>query len=100
MIQGTGGVSLFALGFAKMAGVTVILTSSSDSKLERGRALGADHAINYRRTPEWSTAVLDITDGCGADAIIDVGGGQTFAQSVQSARIGGHIAFAGFREWP
>jgi NADPH:quinone reductase-like Zn-dependent oxidoreductase len=96
VIQGTGGVSLFALGFAKMAGATVILTSSSDSKLERGRGLGADHTINYSQTPEWSTAVLDITAGRGADTIIDVGGGQTLAQSVRAARIGGHIACAGF----
>jgi NADPH:quinone reductase-like Zn-dependent oxidoreductase len=96
VIQGTGGVSLFALGFAKMAGATVILTSSSDAKLERGRELGADHTINYSRTPEWSSAVLGITDGRGADTIIDVGGAQTLAQSVQSARIGGHIACAGF----
>jgi NADPH:quinone reductase-like Zn-dependent oxidoreductase len=96
VIQGTGGVSLFALGFAKMAGATVILTSSSDSKLERGRELGADHTINYSRTPEWSSAVLDVTDGRGADTIIDVGGAQTLAQSVQPARIGGHIACVGF----
>ncbi|GAA1223171.1 zinc-dependent alcohol dehydrogenase family protein [Pseudonocardia alaniniphila] len=96
VIQGTGGVSLFALGFAKMAGATVVLTSSSDAKLERGRALGADHTINYGRIPEWSTAVSDITDGRGADAIIDVGGGHTLAQSVRSARIGGHIACVGF----
>jgi NADPH:quinone reductase-like Zn-dependent oxidoreductase len=79
-----------------MAGATVILTSSLDSKLERGRELGADHTINYTQAPEWSTAVLDITAGRGADTIIDVGGGQTLAQSVQAARIGGHIACAGF----
>ncbi len=96
VVQGTGGVSLFALGFAKMAGATVVLTSSSDAKLERGRELGADHTINYRQTPEWSSAVAGVTGGRGADTIIDVGGSQTIAESVRAARIGGHIACVGF----
>ncbi|WP_375383107.1 NAD(P)-dependent alcohol dehydrogenase [uncultured Sphingomonas sp.] len=95
VMQGTGGVSLFALGFAKMLGARVIITSSSDEKLERARALGADVLINYRRDPEWAAAVLATTDGLGADLVVEVGGGATLAQAVRSTKVGGHVSVIG-----
>jgi NADPH:quinone reductase-like Zn-dependent oxidoreductase len=95
LVQGTGGVSLFALQFAKMAGARVILTSSSDEKLERGRQLGADDTINYRTHPEWSTEVRRLTDGHGADHIVEVGGANTLAQSIASVALYGHIHVIG-----
>ncbi|RWL17077.1 MAG: NAD(P)-dependent alcohol dehydrogenase, partial [Mesorhizobium sp.] len=70
----TGGVSIFTLQLAKAAGATVIITSSSDEKLERAKALGADHLINYRSTPDWDDKVLELTDGLGADLIVETGG--------------------------
>lgn len=95
LVQGTGGVSLFALQFARMAGATVIATSSKDEKLERLRALGADHVINYRDVPHWSKPVLDITGGRGVDLIVEVGGGDSLEQSLRSVRIGGEISMIG-----
>nr|MBF0682018.1 NAD(P)-dependent alcohol dehydrogenase [Pseudomonas sp.] len=95
LIQGTGGVSIFALQFAKMAGATVIATSSSDAKLERLRAMGADHLINYRSTPNWGETVRRLTDNRGVDHVIEVGGPATLEQSMIAARIGGHIAVIG-----
>lgn len=95
LTQGTGGVSIFALQFAKMAGARVIATSSSDEKLERLAALGADHLINYRRTPDWARAALEFTGGRGVDAIVDIGGTGTLGQGLQAVRIGGHIAMIG-----
>lgn len=95
VVQGTGGVSVFALQFAKAAGATVIATSSSDEKLARMRALGADHLINYRQQPEWSRAVAEITQGAGVDHVIEVGGAATLAQSLRACRVGGHIAMIG-----
>jgi len=92
--QGTGGVSLFALGFAKMLGATVILTSSSDEKLERGRELGADHTINYR-SQDWARRVLEITDGRGADHLLDVGGPETLPAAIKAAKLGGFISVIG-----
>jgi NADPH:quinone reductase-like Zn-dependent oxidoreductase len=74
LIQGTGGVSIFALQFAKMIGAKVIATSSSDDKIKRLYELGADHCINYKKTPEWGKAVLDWTNGQGVDYVVDVGG--------------------------
>ena len=93
--QGTGGVSLFALQFAKMVGATVIATSSSEQKLDRLKAMGADHVINYTRNPNWGSAVLDLTHGRGADHILDVGGPATLRESMTAARVGGHIALIG-----
>jgi NADPH:quinone reductase-like Zn-dependent oxidoreductase len=87
LVQGTGGVSVFALQFAKAQGATVIVTSSSDDKLERARQLGADHLINYRREPEWAKPVLEITGGFGVDHVVEVGGQGTLAQSIQAARV-------------
>jgi NADPH:quinone reductase-like Zn-dependent oxidoreductase len=95
VVQGSGGVSVFALQFAKAAGATVIATSSSDEKLERLRRLGADHLINYRAQPQWSRVVNEVTGGVGADHIVEVGGSQTLAQSLRACRFGGHIAMIG-----
>jgi len=92
---GTGGVSIFALQFAKAAGATVIITSSSDEKLERARALGADHTINYRTEPDWARAARKLTGGRGVDHVIEVGGAGTFQQSIQAIRVGGHVAVIG-----
>ncbi|MDT3672092.1 MAG: NAD(P)-dependent alcohol dehydrogenase [Aromatoleum sp.] len=92
---GTGGVSVFALQLAKAAGATVIATSSSDDKLARAAALGADHGINYRQHPEWSKEVLALTGGRGVDHVVEVGGPGTLPQSMRSARVGGHIALIG-----
>lgn len=95
LVQGTGGVSIFALQFAKMAGANVIATSSSDDKLERLRALGADHLINYRKTANWGELARDMTGGRGVDHIIEVGGPASLDQSMLAARVGGHIAVIG-----
>ena len=92
---GTGGVSIFALQLAKASGASVVVTSASDEKLERARALGADHTINYRRTPDWGRAVRDHTGGRGVDHVIEVGGPGTLPQSIEACRIGGHIALIG-----
>lgn len=100
LVQGTGGVSVFALQVAKALGATVIATSSSDEKLERARQLGADHLINYRREPEWATPVLEITNGRGVDHVIEVGGAGTLAQSIKAARVAGHIALIGVLTGP
>ena len=89
---GTGGVSVYATQLAKAVGATVVVTSSSDEKLERVRRLGADHVINYRETPEWGRAVQELTDGRGADHVIEVGGPGTLAQSIRAVRVGGHIS--------
>ncbi|MDB5417464.1 MAG: NADPH:quinone reductase [Phenylobacterium sp.] len=95
VLQGTGGVSVFGLQFAHAAGFRTIITSSSDEKLKRARALGADELVNYRTTPEWSKAVRAATGGVGADVILEVGGGGTIEQSMRAIRIGGHIAIIG-----
>ncbi len=95
LVLGTGGVSIFALQFAKAAGAVVIATSSSDEKLERARKLGADHVINYRRDENWSASVLDFTAGRGVDHVIEVGGPGTLAQSIAACRVGGHISLIG-----
>lgn len=95
LVQGTGGVSLFALQFAKAAGATVIATSSSAEKLARLKTLGADHVVNYAETPDWGQVVLDITGGLGAEHVIEVGGPHTLRQSFIAARTGGHVAIIG-----
>ena len=94
LVQGTGGVSIFALQFAKLAGATVIVTSSSDEKLERAKALGADHTINYRAVPEWGKAAADWAGG-GVDHVVEVGGKDTFRQSIEAVRVGGTILVIG-----
>jgi NADPH:quinone reductase-like Zn-dependent oxidoreductase len=95
LVQGTGGVSLFALQFAKLMGARVIATSSSDEKLERVRALGADHALNYARTPEWGKAARELTGGRGVDHVIEVGGAGTLPQSLRAVGPGGTISLIG-----
>jgi NADPH:quinone reductase-like Zn-dependent oxidoreductase len=95
LVQGTGGVALFALEIAKMRGARVILTSSSDEKLDRGRALGADETINYRDDPDWHKTARDMTDGAGIDLVIDVGGGDTLDKSVSAVRSSGTVALIG-----
>ena len=95
LVLGTGGVSIFALQFAKRMGATVIATSSSDEKLKRVRALGADHTINYKTEPKWGDAVRQWTGGRGVDHVIEVGGPGTLPQSIAAVRIGGHIALIG-----
>ena len=95
LIQGTGGVSIFALQFAKAAGATVIATSSSDEKLERVKALGADHLINYRDTQAWGPKALEITGGRGVDCVVEIGGAGTLDQSMLATRVGGHVALIG-----
>jgi NADPH:quinone reductase-like Zn-dependent oxidoreductase len=92
---GSGGVSIFALQFAKAKGATVIATSKSDEKLERLRALGADHVINYKQHENWGEMVRKLTGGRGVDHVIEVGGPGTLPQSITACRIGGHIALIG-----
>jgi NADPH:quinone reductase-like Zn-dependent oxidoreductase len=95
LIQGTGGVSLFALQFAKMLGARVICTSSSDEKLLRARTLGADETINYLSTPEWGKTARTIADGIGVDHVVEVGGQRTLPQSLRAVRPGGTISMIG-----
>jgi NADPH:quinone reductase-like Zn-dependent oxidoreductase len=95
LTQGSGGVSIFALQFAKAAGATVIATSSSDDKLDRLKKLGADLTINYRDIPEWGREVRRLTDGRGVDHVIEIGGGASFSQSISACCEGGHIAMIG-----
>jgi NADPH:quinone reductase-like Zn-dependent oxidoreductase len=95
LVLGTGGVAIFALQFAKTMGAAVIITSSSDDKLERARALGADHTINYRSKPEWGEAVRRWTEGHGVDYVLELGGPDTLPQSITAARVGGHISLIG-----
>ena len=97
VIQGTGGVALFALQFAKLLGAEVILISSSDRKLDKGRGLGADHLHNYSREPAWDQRVLEITGGRGADLIVEVGGAGTLMRSINATRMDGHISVIGVR---
>jgi NADPH:quinone reductase-like Zn-dependent oxidoreductase len=92
---GTGGVSIFALQLAKRMDATVIITSGSDEKLDRARALGADHCINYRSQPDWDQAVMDITGGLGADLTVENGGIATLERSLRATRAGGIIAYLG-----
>lgn len=95
LTQGTGGVSIFALQFAKAAGCRVIATSSSDEKLARLKELGADHLINYKETPDWGVKARELTGGVGVDEVVEIGGAGTLAQSITACRIGGHISLIG-----
>ena len=95
LLQGTGGVSMLALQFAKIAGAQTIVTSSSNEKLERAKALGADAVINYREHEDWDSVVLDLTKKRGVDHVIEIGGAGTLSRSMRAARIGGHIAVIG-----
>jgi NADPH:quinone reductase-like Zn-dependent oxidoreductase len=95
LLLGTGGVSIFGLQFAKLHGARVIITSSSEEKLERARALGADDTINYKKNPEWEKEVLGLTGGKGADIVLEVGGAETFPRSMSAVRASGTIAVIG-----
>ncbi|HCR97349.1 MULTISPECIES: zinc-dependent alcohol dehydrogenase family protein [Halomonas] len=95
LVLGSGGVSIFALQFARMMGAHVIATSSSNAKRERLRELGATHTINYKETPEWGKQVNELTDGQGVDHIVEVGGPGTLPQSIEAIKIGGHISLIG-----
>jgi NADPH:quinone reductase-like Zn-dependent oxidoreductase len=95
LVQGTGGVSIFALQFARMLGAEVIVTSSSDDKLARAKALGATHLVNYRTTPDWDKAALDLTGGQGVDQVVEVGGAGTFVRSLNAIRLNGSISLIG-----
>ncbi len=95
VIMGTGGVALFGLQLAKSMGARVILLSSSDEKLEKGKAMGADVLINYTKAPDWEKAVLEKTDGTGADLVLELGGGGTLARSIEAVKMGGRISLVG-----
>lgn len=95
LVQGSGGVSVFALQFAKAAGARVIATSSSGDKLERLRELGADETINYKEVTAWGRRALELTGGRGVDTVVEVGGPGTLDQSMLACRIGGHVALIG-----
>jgi NADPH:quinone reductase-like Zn-dependent oxidoreductase len=95
LVQGSGGVSVFALQFAKAAGARVIATSSSDAKLERLKALGADELINYKEVPAWGAKALELTGGRGVDTVVEIGGAGTLDQSMMATRVGGHVALIG-----
>jgi len=92
---GTGGVSIFALQIAKLAGARVVITSSSDEKLERAKRLGADATVNYRTHPSWAEQVLELTDSRGADHIVEVGGAGTLPQSLKAVAQRGEIVLIG-----
>lgn len=95
LVQGSGGVSIFALQFAKAMGARVIATSSSMEKMERLKALGADEVLNYKEDEDWGKTVYRMTGGRGADHIVEVGGSGTLTQSIYAARNGGHISIIG-----
>lgn len=95
LVQGSGGVSVFALQFAKAAGARVIATSSSDAKLERLKALGADELINYKAVPAWGAKALELTGGRGVDTVVEIGGAGTLDQSMVATKVGGHVSLIG-----
>jgi NADPH:quinone reductase-like Zn-dependent oxidoreductase len=94
LVQGTGGVSIFALQLARLIGAGVIAISSSDEKLKRAKALGAAHGVNYKTTPEWDKAVLELSGG-GVDHVVEVGGAATLPLSLRAIRVGGKITLIG-----
>jgi NADPH:quinone reductase-like Zn-dependent oxidoreductase len=95
LVMGTGGVSIFALQFAKMHGARVIATSSSDAKLERLKKMGASDVINYKTTPEWDKRVLELTGGLGVDHVVEIGGAGTLAKSINAVKTGGVVSLIG-----
>lgn len=100
LVLGTGGVAIFALQFAKSAGARVIVVSSSDDKLAKAKALGADDLINYSKTPEWDKQVLQLTNGKGVDHVIEIGGAGTLERSLSAVRYGGQVHMIGFLAGP
>jgi NADPH:quinone reductase-like Zn-dependent oxidoreductase len=95
LLLGTGGVSIFGLQISKAFGANVIITSSSNEKLERAKQLGADHFINYKDNPDWEQSVLEITKGKGVDNVLEVGGAGTFEKSIASAKVYGIVSMIG-----
>ena len=95
LVQGTGGVALFAMQFAKMLGAKVIITSSSDEKLAKAKAMGADEGINYKTTPEWGKAARALNGGRGMDLVVELGGENTLTQSLRAVRTGGTVSLIG-----
>jgi NADPH:quinone reductase-like Zn-dependent oxidoreductase len=95
LLQGTGGVSIFGLQFARAMGISAIVTSSSDEKLKRAKALGAAHGINYKTTPDWEKAAVEFTGGRGVDHVVEVGGAATLTRSFHAIRVGGKITMIG-----
>ena len=95
LVQGSGGVSIFALQFAKAAGARVIASSSSDAKLARLKDLGADELINYKAVPAWGAKAMELTGGRGVDCVVEIGGAGTLDQSMIATRLGGHVALIG-----
>ena len=95
LLQGTGGVSIFGLQFARAMGIAAIITSSSDEKLKRAKALGATHCINYKTTPDWEKAAVEFTADRGVDHVVEVGGAATLTRSFHAIRVGGKITMIG-----
>jgi NADPH:quinone reductase-like Zn-dependent oxidoreductase len=95
LLQGTGGVSIFGLQFARMMGIRAIITSSSDDKLKRAKTLGAAFGINYKTTPDWEKAAMEFTGGTGVDHVVEVGGAATLTRSFQAIRVGGKVTLIG-----
>jgi NADPH:quinone reductase-like Zn-dependent oxidoreductase len=95
LLQGTGGVSIFGLQFAHAMGITAIVTSSSDDKLKRAKALGAAHGINYKTTPEWDKAAVELNGGNGVDHVLEVGGKDTLTRSFGAIRFNGKVSIIG-----
>jgi len=95
LLQGTGGVSIFALQFAKIFGAKVIITSSSDEKLKRAQALGADFCINYKKNPDWEKVAREMTDGRGVDIVVETTGA-TLSQSLAAVKFAGFVGVIGF----
>ena len=98
LVQGTGGVSLFAVQIASSAGARVIVTSSSDDKLDRARKLGAEHGINRRTHPDWPQAVKELTAGRGADHVLEMVGGEHLNRSLEALAPGGRVSVIGLLE--
>jgi NADPH:quinone reductase-like Zn-dependent oxidoreductase len=95
LTQGTGGVSIFAIQFAHMAGARVLVTSSSNQKIERARKLGASEGINYKETPDWDKKTVELTGGAGVDHVVELGGAGTINRSLRAVRLGGRISVIG-----
>jgi NADPH:quinone reductase-like Zn-dependent oxidoreductase len=95
LLQGTGGVSIFGLQFARAMGIRAVITSSSDEKLARAKALGAAFGINYRTTPDWEKAAVEFTGGTGVDHVVEVGGAATLTRSFAAIRVGGKVTLIG-----
>jgi NADPH:quinone reductase-like Zn-dependent oxidoreductase len=95
LVQGTGGVAVFAIQLARAAGARVIVISSSDEKLARAKEIGAHELVNYNETPAWDERVLELTGGAGVDLVVDVAGGDALARSINAVRMGGQVSLVG-----